>query len=166
MSHQIIEDIKLLKTVCEPCSSIEEGKEIAEKLFLALSASENGIGLAANQIGIDKRVCVVTAIKPITLINPEIVSSFGKIMFDEACLSFPGQVVRTLRSTNILVKADNLSGPVAYGTKDLNNFEKLLECVCIQHEIDHLDGITMFDREFHGNFKSMERMEEQIKERV
>jgi peptide deformylase len=162
MPHQIVEDIKLLKTVCEPCTSVEEGKEIAEKLFLALSVSESGIGLAANQIGINKRVCVITASRPITLINPEIVSSFGKIMFDEGCLSFPEQTVRTLRSTNILVKADNLNGPVNYGTKDLNNFEKLLECICIQHEIDHLDGITMFDREFRGNFKSMEQIEETL----
>tara|TARA_R110002020_G_scaffold288838_1_gene504317 strand:+ start:880 stop:1356 length:477 start_codon:yes stop_codon:yes gene_type:complete len=153
MPHQIIEDIKLLKTVCEPCSSIAEGKEIAEKLFLALSVSENGVGLAANQIGINKRVCVIKVGDPMYLVNPRIVGAYGKTTFVERCLSFPDQSVTTVRHNSILIEADNLQGPQQFGVekgkiqKSLNNFENLLKCVCIQHEIDHLDGLTMFDRQ-------------------
>jgi peptide deformylase len=159
MTNKVVEDIQILKNVCEPCG-LEESRDIIEKLFLTLSASESGIGLAANQIGIAKRVCVVNVRTPVPLVNPKIIGSFGKIAFDEGCLSFPGQTVRTLRSTKILVKADNFQDAREFGSKDLNDFENLLECICVQHEIDHLDGLTMFDREFRGNFKSMEKMKE------
>ncbi len=160
MISKVVEDIQLLKSVCEPCA-LDESRDIIEKLFLTLSASENGIGLAANQIGIAKRICVVNVKEPLSLVNPKIIGAFGKIMFDEGCLSFPGQTVRTLRSTKILVEADNFPTAREFGTKDLNDFENLLECICIQHEIDHLDGLTMFDREFMGNFKNMEKMKEE-----
>lgn len=158
MTNKIVEDIQLLKNVCDPCEP-GESKDIVEKLFLTLSAADSGIGLAANQIGIAKRVCVVNVREPIALINPKIIGAFGKIMFDEGCLSFPGQTVRTLRSSKILVEADNFPQPREFGSKDLNDFENLLECICVQHEIDHLDGLTMFDREFRGNFKNMEELE-------
>ena len=55
----IITEVSKLQTICEPLSSLEEGEEIGVRLLHELRESENGIGLAANQIGINKRVCVI-----------------------------------------------------------------------------------------------------------
>ena len=69
----IIKDKNKLKTKCEPVKDIFEGEEIASKLFNELINSKiGGIGLAANQIGINKRVCVVNVKEPIALVNPVI----------------------------------------------------------------------------------------------
>ena len=71
----IVKDIEQLKTKCEPVSAFNfgEGEEIGAKLLKTLAESKNGIGLAANQIGINKRVCVVNVKEPIVLVNPVIV---------------------------------------------------------------------------------------------
>ena len=68
----IIKDRKELEIKCSPVS-IKEGEEIGVRLLHELRESENGIGLAANQIGINKRVCVVNVKEPLVLINPKIV---------------------------------------------------------------------------------------------
>ena len=141
----IVTEEKKLRQSCDAVESLEEGAEIAKKLFKILKSSDEGIGLAANQIGINKRVCVINVSKPLVLINPKIVSSFGKTMFKEGCLSFPGIYVLTKRYKNILVKADNHSNFLKFRCE---NFKDALECVCVQHEIDHLNGITMFEREY------------------
>ena len=142
----IITDIKELKNKCEPCSSVEEGEEIGAQLLKELTESKNGIGLAANQIGINKRVCVVNVKEPIVLINPEIVEkSKEKFAFIEGCLSFPKKYVRTGRHTSVTVEADNHEGKMVF-TADSDKIDDAFECACVQHEIDHLDGITMFER--------------------
>ena len=69
----IIKNKEELKIKCEPCISIEEGEEIGAQLLKELTESGNGIGLAANQIGINKRVCVINVKEPIVLVNPNIV---------------------------------------------------------------------------------------------
>ena len=68
----IVTDKNLLTSKCEPCETIKEGEEIATKLLKELTKSQSGIGLAANQIGINKRVCVINVIEPVILINPRI----------------------------------------------------------------------------------------------
>ena len=144
----IIKDKEQLKIKCEPCSSIEEGGEIAKQLLEELVKSKNGIGLAANQIGIQKRVCVINVKEPLVLINPKIVEkSKEQFIFPEGCLSFPDSKIKTQRHQDIIVEADNHKGKLSFSanSKDIND---AFECVCVQHEIDHLDGITMFDREF------------------
>ena len=143
----IIKDKMKLKEKCSPVS-IEEGEEIGVRLLHELRESKNGIGLAANQIGINKRVCVVNVKEPLVLINPKIVEkSKEKFVFPEGCLSFPNDKVKTIRHESIIVEADNHEGQLSFSanSKDIND---AFECVCVQHEIDHLDGITMFDREF------------------
>lgn len=145
MNIQIVQDVQALKVVCKPCRTLEEGEKIAKTLLEVLKESKNGIGLAANQIGINKRVCVVNVNKPIVLINPEIVGRFHRISFNEGCLSFPGDYILTERYANFAVRSLNNKG-VMYFSKD----KDLLECVCAQHEIDHLDGITMHDRKLKG----------------
>ncbi len=141
MSYTFITDKKILSRACKPCSSKIEGIRIGNKLLEVLAEENDGVGLAANQIGIDSAVCVIKVIKPIVLINPVITGKFGKSFFQEGCLSFKGDYVLTERWTDIVVKDDNHSNQLFF------SFEKnALECVCVQHEIDHLGGITMFDR--------------------
>ena len=95
------------KTICDDVS-IEEGEAIAAKLLQELSNSKLGIGLAAPQIGITKRVCVINVKEPIVLINPKMLESDGEFIFEEGCLSYPKKMVKVKRYTMIAVDADNL----------------------------------------------------------
>ena len=145
----IIEDIKLLKQSCKRVE-FDEGQEIASQLFEVLTKSKNGIGLAANQIGINKRVCVVNVKTPIALINPEIIEeSEEEFTFAEGCLSFPNDKIKTRRKVWVKVKTDNHADILTFSA-DSEDINDAFECACIQHEIDHLNGITMFDRELKG----------------
>ena len=138
---RFVSDKEILHKECKRCDSVHEGRLVGEKLIEVLKQNKNACGLAANQVGIDLAVCVVYVRNPIVLINPKINNKFGKSFFQEGCLSFPGDYIFTERWTNITVNCDN-------HLKELSlSFQKdPLECVCIQHEIDHLHGITMFDR--------------------
>ena len=143
----IIKDKIKLQEKCSPVS-VKEGEEIGVRLLHELRESENGIGLAANQIGIQKRVCVVNVKEPLVLINPKIVEkSKEKFVFAEGCLSFPNDKIKTIRHQDIVVEADNHQSRLSFSanSQDIND---AFECVCVQHEIAHLDGITMFEREF------------------
>jgi len=130
-----------LNKPCKPCERVIEGVYLGDRLLELLSQEKGAVGLAANQVGVNAQVCVIKVIKPIVLVNPKIVGKFGKSLFQEACLSFPGDYVLTERWTDIVVRADNHKSELVF------SFEKnALECVCVQHEIDHLNGILMFDR--------------------
>lgn len=137
----IVTDSKKLSKPCREVTSVEKGMKIAETLLKQLSLEPNGAGLAANQIGLDARVCVVNVTKPIVLVNPKVIGKFGKITFQEGCLSFPGDYVITERYANVAVNADNHTTTLFFSID-----KNALECVCVQHEIDHLDGITMHER--------------------
>src|SRR5581483_10322741 len=100
-----------------------------------------GVGLAANQVGVSLRVCVihVPGEEVVTLINPEIVKRSGTRECDEGCLSLPGYKGVVPRSEKVVVKALNRDGrPVRYHASDL--FAEAIE-----HEVDHLNGILYFD---------------------
>ena len=144
----IVKDINQLKEKCLPTSALSygEGEDIAKRLLEELSNSKNGIGLAANQIGINKRVCVINVKEePLILINPEIIErSKETFVFPEGCLSFPNKHVRTIRNTSIKVKADNHDEELTFSA-DSKDFKDAFECACVQHEIDHLDGILFID---------------------
>ena len=143
----IVQDRKELEVKCSPVS-VKEGEEIGVRLLHELRESKNGIGLAANQIGINKRVCVINVKEPIVLINPNVVdASQEKFKFAEGCLSFPNDKIKTIRHNWIKVHADNHDSPLVFSAES-NDINDAFECACVQHEIDHLDGITMFDREF------------------
>ena len=146
MFQKIVTDRKLLSIPCQPCKNIQEGEKIGELLLAYLEKTSDGVGLAANQLGLKQKVCVINVEKPIILVNPEIVGRFEKIEFIEACLSFAGDYINTERYANIAVKADNHSETLFF---DKN--KNLLECICVQHEIDHLNGITMYERQIKGD---------------
>jgi peptide deformylase len=123
---------------------VYEAKSIIDKLETALEhSSRPGIGLAAPQVGIHKRVAIVRVKREegsenIDLVNPIIVDQENGFMFsDEGCLSLPGVNLNTRRFNEIFVKDDlHPAGFIATG----------LVAVAIQHEIDHLDGILITDR--------------------
>lgn len=101
----------------------------------------NGIGLSANQIGIEARVFVLATISPLACFNPKIVNfSDQKIREPEGCLSYPGLQLMVSRSTEIRVRYQDIAGE--FKTLNLTG----LAAKAFQHELDHLDGITMFDR--------------------
>ena len=142
----IITEETKLRLMCEEVKTIKEGEDIGAQLLKELTESENGIGLAANQVGINKRVCVVNVKEPLVLINPRIVErSEETFVFPEGCLSFPNKHVKVMRNVSVVVETDNHEGKLSFSaeSEDINN---AFECACVQHEIDHLDGITMFDR--------------------
>lgn len=116
---------------------------IAEMRELMLEAG--GVGLAAIQVGIKKRFFIMydnleeQNPEIITIINPEIIEKSGKIIDEEGCLSFPGVSAKVNRATTIKIKALNEFGAEIEVEKDG------FLARCIQHEIDHLNGITFFD---------------------
>jgi len=142
-THKIVKDKTKLTSPCSPCRTTEEGERIGALLTGVLKENGEGVGLAANQIGINQRVCLINVKEPILLINPEIVGKFNKFVYREGCLSFPGDYVMTERYKNIMVKADNHKGALTFSS---DTEQDKLECVCVQHEIDHLNGITMYYR--------------------
>ena len=142
--------------------SVEEGMAIATELFQLLNKRGDGIGLAANQVGIDAQVAVVNVREPLVLINPKIIEKHNEIPFYEGCLSYPGKGIHTKRYRDVIVQtAQSESGWYFSGaeqpTDGKGSWEKeqskkqdaelrTLESVCVQHEIDHLNGIVCMDR--------------------
>ena len=107
--------------------------------------SAKGVGLAAPQIGVSKRIIVVEDAEGdnkvvLTLINPKITQKKGKVKFCEGCLSLPGISSDVVRPEFITVEAQNLDGDLLK-----INAEGLFARI-IQHEMDHLDGIVFIDR--------------------
>ena len=157
MSNIVTDTIKLKKVVTDLPKNKSEEDVISAALFTALE-KEKGFGLSANQIGVDKRMCVINIKEPMILVNPKIVKrSEEAVQYIESCLSLPKTMRKpknTVRSISITVETDNL-GTVEFGpdekdkigTEGHNYFadEGLLECVVAQHEIDHLDGILITD---------------------
>lgn len=100
-----------------------------------------GLGLAAPQIGVQKKIFVYDIDgEPVTLINPRIVESSGEWVYDEGCLSIPGLYVEMLRPKQVLLEAVDLDGNQVRVEAD-----ELLARL-FQHEMDHLEGVLMFDR--------------------
>jgi peptide deformylase len=120
-------------------------RELVRDLFETMRAA-SGVGLAATQIGVGKRVIVVDIshveqdLAPLALVNPEIVESRGLEEGTEGCLSIPGVEGVVPRAESVLVKAQDEQGrPVQIPARGLL-------ARALQHEIDHLDGILFIDR--------------------
>lgn len=154
---KLIKDPSKLKSVIQPKPmSQEDIDDVTVKLLDGLKEF-GGIGLSANQIGLDVRACVINVKEPLVLINPVVTEvSNDTVAYVEQCLSIPKTMVKpvkTVRHKSFTVECDNLGtvifSPDLDGTwKDSNEFFNdmgLLECVCAQHEIDHLNGILITD---------------------
>jgi|TARA_B100000287_G_scaffold213890_1_gene201855 peptide deformylase len=148
-NNKIVRDMKKLTIPTEKVKSVKEGEAIAATLFQYLTKHTDGIGLAANQLGINKRVAVVNVTEPIYLINPEIVSVGKEIIFQEGCLSIKSKKpILTKRYDSITIKCDNYDTNMIFEADNESDTDGLLECMCVQHEIDHLDGKTILDRKY------------------
>lgn len=156
MSYKIVKNKDYLHKPTVPVTSVEEGEKIAQELIKALDEIKVGLGLSANQIGINKSVSVVRVKKdrpPIVLINPVIVeSSKEQITYMEGCLSLPGKRTTTLRKMKVTVTTLNHANPIPFGPdtepvtqQSIGEDYGILEAVCVQHEIDHLNGRLMID---------------------
>ena len=142
--------------------TVEEGRQIAAKLFQILNERGDGIGLAANQVGIDAQVAVVNVREPLVLINPKIVKKETEIDYFEGCLSYPDKGIHTRRYETVEVKTEQEEGMWVFSGADtgdpLDNRDlRLLEAVCIQHEIDHLNGVTIMDRKIDTTYRRTEK---------
>ena len=153
--------------------SVDEGLHIAKDLFNILAKRKDGIGLAANQVGIDAAVAVVNVREPLILINPFIEEQWDEIDYYEGCLSFPKKGVHTKRYKNVIVKTEQEEGGWYFsgegsGEEGKGSWEKdgqkqdqeqrILEAVCIQHEIDHLNGKTIMDRVVDTTIKAPKKI--------
>lgn len=131
--------------------------KMVKDMFETLYASGNGIGLAAPQVGIKKRIVVIDLKEegkstPMTFINPKIIFySEEKFVNEEGCLSIPGFYADVSRSNSVEVEW--------VGLDRKKNKKKLtgLMSICIQHEIDHLDGILFID--YLSNLKKKRALE-------
>ena len=143
--------------------TIDEGLKIAEELFTILNQRKDGIGLAANQVGIDASIAVINVREPLILINPVVKEQWDEIDYYEGCLSYPKKGVNTKRYKNIIIHTEQeesdwyFSGEQTPGegmgtweqekSNKHDEDQRLLESVCVQHEIDHLNGVICMDKE-------------------
>ena len=134
---------KRLRTIAKPVVSVDETIKQQVKDMFETMYEAPGIGLAATQVNFHKRIIVIDISdqcnEPICLINPEIIEKSGEIEWEEGCLSVPEYYENVVRANDIKVQALNQHGEIF----ELEASEML--SVCIQHEIDHLDGILLVD---------------------
>lgn len=154
MKYDIVTDLNELRIPCSAIS-VEQGILLGKELISVMKKDSEMIGLSANQIGIKKRVSVIlTKYGYMTLINPEIIESNGNVLFIESCVSLPTKSIKTYRPSYVNVKSDNYEGTLSFGVEGKfegitnDNFKDIKECICVQHEIDHLNGITMLETPF------------------
>lgn len=154
---RIMGDEKLEK-VCRPVTEMTPRTRELIGDMLDTMYDANGVGLAAPQVGILKRIVVIDVGEgPIVMVNPEILETSGKQTGQEGCLSLPGQAGIVTRPNYVKVKAFdvNMQEYVLEGT------ELLARAIC--HECDHLDGI-MYVRHVEGNLFDVSDEEEGLPE--
>jgi peptide deformylase len=122
-----------------------ELRQLAADMFETMYAGQ-GAGLAAQQVGIAKRLAVIDLssgkdpAQKLVLVNPEIISHDGRLYETEGCLSFPDIMEKVVRSAQVRVRAQDLDGKWF----EMDGDELLARC--FQHEIDHLDGMLFIFR--------------------
>ena len=158
---------EILQTKAEPVREVTE--KIAQFMddMVETMYKSQGIGLAAPQVGLSRRILTMDVpeseggVGLVQMANPEIIASSGTILWEEGCLSFPGISAQVKRAEQVTVQGLGRDG---------SPFELQLSglgAVCMQHEVDHLDGINFVDhlrglkrrlvlREYARVFKQME----------
>lgn len=132
-----------LRTVAEPITSVDDSlRETIDAMFETMYDS-NGVGLAATQVNVHKRLfvadCSEDQNEPLVFINPEITEQDGLFANEEGCLSFPGVYAKVERAEKITVSALDRNG------ESFTMSAEGLLAICIQHEIDHLNGKLFVD---------------------
>ena len=153
----------------------DDEKSKDKAAYIAFSMAESlerlqGLGLSANQVGLDVRVCALNMGKEIwTMFNPEIIERSEELNteFSEGCLSYPGLFLKIPRYKTVKVRFQAIGGQ--FVEQELTG----LTAVCLQHELDHLDGIVYTDRvsrikldiakkKVKSNVKKMNRISEKV----
>lgn len=145
-----IDGDSILRKICKPVTEMTPRlSQLIDDMFDTMYEA-NGVGLAAPQVGIVKRIVVIDIgdKNPLTLINPEIIETSGKQTGDEGCLSLPGKVGQVTRPMRVVCKALD---------RDMNEItvtgEGLLaRAIC--HEADHLEGILHKDKVEDGLYET------------
>ncbi|MEI8355932.1 MAG: peptide deformylase [Deltaproteobacteria bacterium] len=141
----------LLKRVCDPVAPLHDGiSGLIQDLLDTMRAGPGSVGVAAPQIGVTQRVCVVDVSGNrlgldsnhglLIMVNPEIIMREGAATMREGCMSIPDYTGDVERSTDITVHFRDAEGTLR--EIETSGFE----AVAIQHEMDHLDGILFLDR--------------------
>ncbi len=136
-----------------PVETVDDDiRQLIDDMFETMYDAE-GVGLAAPQLGITKRIIVVdcgardieeerplSPVEPVAVINPVVEDGIGKIMWEEGCLSVPGFTDEVARAAEVVVTGlDRDGNPMRIEADGLL-------AVCLQHEIDHLEGVLFVDR--------------------
>lgn len=132
-----------LRTVAKPVAAVTSDiKQLVEDMLQTMYA-ENGIGLAATQVNVHQRVVVIDVSddrdQPQVFINPEIIARSGDTTYEEGCLSVPQSYAKVERAAQVTVKAQDKNGEWFELAADG------LLAICLQHELDHLQGKLFID---------------------
>lgn len=153
-----------LRTRAQPVTRFDAGLHKVIEDMLETMYAAPGIGLAATQVDVHQRLVVIDISAdrsdPLILINPQILSREGEIATEEGCLSVPGYFDEVKRASRIRVRAQDRDGNVFE-----RDCEELL-AVCVQHEMDHIDGRLFVD--YLSNLKRervRKKLEKERKER-
>ncbi|MEJ2696320.1 MAG: peptide deformylase [Candidatus Sulfobium sp.] len=137
---------KVLKKKALPVTSFDRELQALIDNMIETMYAAPGVGLAAPQVGVSKRLAVVDVSTKeeeaplLVLINPVFLGREGEVEFEEGCLSLPDYTARVKRAEQVAVRALDREG------KDMEIECGGLLAVALQHEIDHLDGILLIDR--------------------
>ena len=140
---------KRLRLVSTPIVEVTDEIRVLAADMCEVMYDEPGIGLAAPQVGVSVRLIVVDTEwnsdeeevqqNPLILLNPEIIEKEDKIVWNEGCLSVPDFEADVERAARIRLRATDLEGA------EIDLLTEELQAVCLQHEIDHLDGVLFID---------------------
>lgn len=148
-----LEKDEILKKKSREVEVIDEKlKELANDMIETMH-KYNGVGLAAVQVGILKRMIVIDLYDdkgPIILINPVIVKTKGEQEVEEGCLSFPNQFAKVIRPQEVVAEYTNIEG------KRMKIKAKDLLAQAIAHEVDHLNGELFIDKIIPGTLEYVE----------
>ncbi|MBN2717122.1 MAG: peptide deformylase [Deltaproteobacteria bacterium] len=160
----VIYPADILKRPCQKVENFDDAlKTLVEDMAETMYAAP-GVGLAANQINVDARVFVIDVAEGDecelhVFVNPEIVAREGEIEWEEGCLSFPEMLVNVQRSQKVKVRAQRVDGEL---------FELEAEglfAVAVQHELDHLNGVSLADKVGYLRKKMMLKDLQKIKKK-
>ncbi len=133
-----------LRTKAQPITHVDDDVRVLAASMLETMYAAPGIGLAATQVNVHKRLIVIDISddhqQPYCFINPEVIASRGVINTEEGCLSVPDIYEDVTRAEWVRVRSLDLSGKIV----EIEVSDLL--AVCVQHEIDHLDGKLFVDR--------------------
>lgn len=147
------EEDEILRKKSREVEVIDEKIQILIDDMIDTMHKYNGVGLAAVQVGVLKRVVVIDLYDdngPIVLINPQIKKEKGEQEVEEGCLSFPNKFAKIVRPAEVVVEAKDRNGKtIKIKAKDL-----LAQAIC--HETDHLNGIVFVDKIIPGTLEYVE----------